>query len=92
MRNVKATLLDYKDLVDSYVQGANDWRVKENSTVTYSVGGLILIELRRDHRELLAFSEIYDEEIADAHRSADYPPARPVHADGLLRRLVASSS
>ena len=41
IRNLKTTMLDYKELVDDYVQ-INDWRVKENSTVTYSVGGLIL--------------------------------------------------
>lgn len=41
IRNVGSTLLNYKDLVDNYLQ-INDWRVKENSTVTYSVGGLIL--------------------------------------------------
>ena len=41
IRNMKSTILDYKDLVDSYVK-VTDWRVKENSTVTYSVGGLIL--------------------------------------------------
>ena len=33
--------LDYKKTVDNYLK-INDWRVKENSTVTYSVGGLIL--------------------------------------------------
>ena len=41
MRNMRSTILDYKDLVDSYLN-VTDWRVKENSTVTYSVGGLIL--------------------------------------------------
>ena len=41
LRNMKSTILDYKDIVDSYVKNT-DWRVKENSTVTYSVGGLIL--------------------------------------------------
>ena len=41
VRNVGSALLNYKDLVDNYLQ-INDWRVKENSTVTYSVGGLIL--------------------------------------------------
>ena len=41
IRNVNSALLNYKDLVDNYLQ-INDWRVKENSTVTYSVGGLIL--------------------------------------------------
>ena len=33
IRNMKSTILDYKELVDSYVK-ASDWRVKENSTVT----------------------------------------------------------
>ena len=41
MRAMKSTILDYKDVVNSYVK-VEDWRVKENSTVTYSVGGLIL--------------------------------------------------
>ena len=41
LRNVKSTVLDYKQAVDSYLN-ITDWRVKENSTVTYSVGGLIL--------------------------------------------------
>ena len=41
IRNMKSTILDYKEIVDSYVK-VEDWRVKENSTVTYSVGGLIL--------------------------------------------------
>ena len=54
VRNVKSTMLDYKELVDSYLQGHSDWRVKENSTVTYSVGGLILSQQRRHHRQLLA--------------------------------------
>ena len=41
MREMTSTILDYKDVVNSYVK-VEDWRVKENSTVTYSVGGLIL--------------------------------------------------
>ena len=41
MRNMKSTVLDYKDIVNSYIN-VTDWRVKENSTVTYSVGCLIL--------------------------------------------------
>ena len=36
VRNAKATLLDYKSLVDSYLK-VEDWRVKENSTVTWAV-------------------------------------------------------
>ena len=69
MRAMKSTILDYKDVVNSYVK-VEDWRVKENSTVTYSVGGLIL----SNSGALTAnywLSEIYDEEIAEAHRNAD---------------------
>ncbi len=69
LRNIKGTLLDYKDLVDNYVN-INDWRVKENSTVTYSVGGLILSNSGAITANYW-LSEIYDKEIADAHRNAD---------------------
>ncbi len=68
VRNVSATMLDYKDLVDDYLQ-INDWRVKENSTVTYSVGGLILSNSGAITANYW-LSEIYDDEIAEAHRSA----------------------
>ena len=69
MRNMKSTILDYKDVVNSYVK-VEDWRVKENSTVTYSVGGLILSNSGAVTANYL-LSEIYDEEIAEAHRNAD---------------------
>lgn len=69
VRNAKATLLDYKDIVDSYVK-VEDWRVKENSTVTYSVGGLILSNSGAITANYW-LSEIYDDEVANAHRNAD---------------------
>ncbi len=69
VRNLKTTFLDYKSLVDSYVN-VTDWRVKENSTVTYSVGGLILSNSGAITANYW-LSEIYDAEIADAHRNAD---------------------
>ncbi|MBE6576102.1 MAG: ribonucleoside triphosphate reductase [Ruminococcaceae bacterium] len=69
IRNMKATMLDYKELVDKYVK-ASDWRVKENSTVTYSVGGLILSNSGAITANYW-LSEIYDSEIANAHRNAD---------------------
>lgn len=69
IRNMKSTILDYKDIVDSYVK-VEDWRVKENSTVTYSVGGLILSNSGAVTANYW-LSEIYDEEIANAHRDAD---------------------
>ena len=70
MRNVKNTALDYKNVVDSYLKVA-DWRVKENSTVTYSVGGLIL----NNSGAITAnywLSEVYDQEIANAHKNCDF--------------------
>jgi anaerobic ribonucleoside-triphosphate reductase len=69
IRNMKSTILDYKELVNNYVH-MNDWRVKENSTVTYSVGGLILSNSGAITANYW-LAEIYDEEIANAHRSAD---------------------
>ena len=69
VRNAKATLLDYKALVDSYLK-VEDWRVKENSTVTYSVGGLILSNSGAITANYW-LSEVYDEEVAAAHRNAE---------------------
>ena len=69
VRNVTSTMLDYKKLVDNYVN-VNDWRVKENSTVTYSVGGLILSNSGAITANYW-LSEIYDEEVANAHKSGD---------------------
>ncbi|MBQ9152711.1 MAG: ribonucleoside triphosphate reductase [Solobacterium sp.] len=68
VRNINSTLLNYKDLVDNYLK-INDWRVKENSTVTYSVGGLILSNSGAITANYW-LSEVYDDEIANAHRSA----------------------
>ena len=69
LRNIGSTLLNYKDTVDQYLK-ALDWRVKENSTVTYSVGGLILSNSGAITANYW-LSEIYDEEIAAAHRNCD---------------------
>ncbi len=69
MRNMKSTILDFKDTVNSYLN-ITDWRVKENSTVTYSVGGLILSNSGAITANYW-LSEIYDAEIAQAHRDAD---------------------
>ena len=68
VRNVGSAVLNYKELVDNYLQ-ISDWRVKENSTVTYSVGGLILSNSGAITANYW-LSEIYDKEIAEAHRSA----------------------
>ena len=68
LRNMDA-MLNYRDLVNDYVDIA-DWRVKENSTVTYSVGGLILSNSGTVTANYW-LSEIYDDEIAKAHSNAD---------------------
>ncbi|MBQ0083322.1 MAG: ribonucleoside triphosphate reductase [Clostridiales bacterium] len=69
LRNVSDTLLDYKSIVDNYLK-INDWRVKENSTVSYSVGGLILSNSGAITANYW-LSEVYDDEIGNAHRNAD---------------------
>ncbi|MDY6367127.1 MAG: ribonucleoside triphosphate reductase [Clostridia bacterium] len=69
VRNIKETIVDYKKIVDDYLK-VSDWRVKENSTVTYSVGGLILSNSGAVTANYW-LSEIYDEEIGEAHRNAD---------------------
>ena len=68
MRNAKATMFNYKQTVEQYLH-VSDWRVKENSTVNYSLGGLIL----NNSGAITAnywLSEVYDQKIGDAHRSA----------------------
>ena len=69
VRNITSTIVDYKKVVDDYLKVA-DWRVKENSTVTYSVGGLILSNSGAVTANYW-LSEVYDDEIGDAHRNAD---------------------
>ncbi|MBO4594868.1 MAG: ribonucleoside triphosphate reductase [Clostridia bacterium] len=69
VRNIGDTLVDYKKIVDDYLK-VSDWRVKENSTVTYSVGGLILSNSGAVTANYW-LSEVYDDEIAEAHRNAD---------------------
>ncbi len=69
IRNVKSTVFNYKKTVEDYLN-IEDWRVKENSTVNYSLGGLIL----NNSGAITAnywLSEVYDEEIGNAHRNAD---------------------
>ena len=69
IRNIQNTFLDYKETVDKYLK-LSDWRVKENSTVTYSVGGLILSNSGAITANYW-LNEVYDKEIGDAHKNAD---------------------
>ena len=82
LRNIGETLLDYKKVVDNYLK-INDWRVKENSTVTYSVGGLILSNSGAITANYW-LTEVYDEEIAEAQ----FITKRTVrfHISNLLRK------
>lgn len=69
VRNAKDTVLDYRKTIEGYTN-ACDWRVKENASIDYSLGGLIL----NNSGAITAnywLSEIYDEEIANAHRNCD---------------------
>ena len=89
VRNMKSTILDYKEIVNSYVK-VEDWRVKENSTVTYSVGGLILSNSGAVTANYW-LSEIYDKEIADAHRNADihiHDLSRIIHNKTIIRHCA----
>ena len=70
VRQAKQTLIDYKQSMDQYLK-VQDWRVKENSTVTYSIGGLILANSGAMTANYW-LSEVYDQEIADAHRNCDF--------------------
>ena len=81
LRNIKETMLDYKEIVDNYVK-INDWRVKENSTVTYSVGGLILSNSGAITANYW-LSEIYDDEISCK------APCNALQPDGKLPRYHA---
>ncbi len=85
-RRASETFLDYKSVVDNYLKIA-DWRVKENSTVTYSVGGLILSNSGAITANYW-LSEVYDEEIAEAHRSG----AIHLHDLGMLSGYCAGWS
>lgn len=69
MRNVSETLMDYKNTIDKYLK-LSDWRVKENSTVTYSVGGLILSNSGAMTANYW-LNEVYDKEIGQAHKNCD---------------------
>ncbi len=69
IRNVKSTIDEFKRIINDYLY-QEDWRVKENSTVIFSLGGLIL----HNSGAITAnywLEEIYDEEISKAHRNGD---------------------
>lgn len=69
MRQFDSSILNFASTVNNYLE-QRDWRVNENSTVTYSIGGLIL----HNSGTITAnywLSEIYDAQIGEAHRNGD---------------------
>jgi ribonucleoside-triphosphate reductase len=70
MRDAKKLMLDIDVTMDGYLK-QSDWRVNENANVNYSLGGLIL----HNSGTITAnywLKNIYTEEIAEAHRNADF--------------------
>ena len=70
MRDAARLMLDINSTMDGYLSQV-DWRVKENANVNYSLGGLIL----HNSGTITAnywLKNIYPEEIAAAHRDADF--------------------
>jgi ribonucleoside-triphosphate reductase len=61
--------IDPIKLVDSYLDGT-DWRRKENSSATFSIGGLILHEAGAISANYW-LHKIYNEEVSNAHQSCD---------------------
>ena len=70
MRDAKKLMLDIDGTMNGYLR-QEDWRVNENANVNYSLGGLIL----HNSGSLTAnywLKNIYTEDIARAHREADF--------------------
>jgi len=70
IRDARRLMLDISSTMDGYLSQA-DWRVKENANVNYSLGGLIL----HNSGAVTAnywLRNVYPEEIARAHREADF--------------------
>lgn len=70
IRDARKLMLDIDATMDGYLQ-QSDWRVNENANVNFSLGGLIL----HNSGTITAnywLKNIYTEEIAQAHREADF--------------------
>jgi ribonucleoside-triphosphate reductase len=70
IRDAKKLMLDIDATMDGYLR-QSDWRVNENANVNFSLGGLIL----HNSGTITAnywLKNIYPEEVAEAHRSADF--------------------
>ncbi|MBN2532272.1 MAG: ribonucleoside triphosphate reductase [Spirochaetales bacterium] len=70
IRDTRQLMLDINNTMDGYLS-QSDWRVKENANVNFSLGGLIL----HNSGTITAnywLKNIYPEEIAEAHKNADF--------------------
>ncbi len=70
IRDAKKLMLDIDTTMNGYLS-QSDWRVNENANVNFSLGGLIL----HNSGTLTAnywLKNIYSEDIAQAHRNADF--------------------
>jgi len=61
--------INTKDIMEDYIR-KKDWRVTENSTVSYSIGGSVLSNAEAIQSRYW-LTEVYDEDIAQAHKNAD---------------------
>lgn len=67
IRDAASSYINFSELMDGYL-GRLDWRVKENSTVSYTLGGLILSNSGAVTANYW-LNDIYDKEISDAHKN-----------------------
>ena len=67
VRNITNTTFDYHSVVDNYINTGNQ---HNKGNATYSVGGLILSNSASITTNYW-LSEVYDEEVANAHRDGD---------------------
>ncbi len=91
VREAAASVLDYSKLVNGYLDRL-DWRVKENSTVQYTLGGLILSNSGAVTANYW-LGEIYDKEVAELHKNAaihlhDLSMLAPYCAGWNLKQLI----
>ena len=91
VREAQASMIDYSKLVHGYLDRL-DWRVKENSTVQYTLGGLILSNSGAVTANYW-LNEIYDNEISKLHKEAsihlhDLSMLAPYCAGWNLKQLI----
>jgi len=69
MREMESLFIDVGRVIDEYISKL-DWRVKENSNITYSLSGLLL-HIAGSVISDYVLTRIYPREISEAHRQGD---------------------